>query len=90
MKSMRILGLCLAAVFALSAIAVSSAAAAQPEYKTCGKATKIVKTYTGKYTDKNCSEVNAKSEGKYERVAVKTPDKFKAKAPRRRSTSTTL
>lgn len=80
MKSMRILGLCLAAVFALSAVAVSSAAAAQPEYKTCAKAAKIGKTYTGQYTDKLCSVVNGTGEGHYERVAVKTPDKFKAKS----------
>jgi len=80
MKSMRILGLCLAAVFAISAVAVSSAAASTPEYKTCAKAAKVGKTYTGAYTDKNCSELNAKGEGKFERVAVKTPDKFKAKA----------
>ncbi len=66
MKLIRIVGLCLAAVFALSAVAATSASAAAPEYKVCAKAAKSGKTYTGKYNNKTCSEVNAKGEGKYE------------------------
>lgn len=81
MRRMRIVGLLLAAVFALGALASSSAlAAGGPEYLACGKAAKSGKKYTGKYTDKKCSEVNAMSEGKYERVALsKLPVKFKSK-----------
>lgn len=80
MKRVRIVGLCIAGVLAISAVAAGSAAAAEPEYLTCAKAAKVGKTYTGKYTDKHCSEVNVKGEGKYERTAVKVPDKFKSKS----------
>ena len=57
MKRIRILGLALIAVFAMSAVAVSSASAA-PEYKTCVKATEknAEKVYTdGEYSNKACS-----------------------------------
>jgi hypothetical protein len=80
MKRVRIVGLCITAVLAISAVAAGSAAAAEPEYLTCAKAAKVGKTYTGKYTDKHCAEVNAKGEGKYERTALKGPDKFKSKS----------
>jgi len=50
MKNLRILGLALVAVFALGAIAVSSASAA-PTYNECVKASP---KNTGKYTDKTC------------------------------------
>jgi len=81
MRRIRIVGLLLAAVFALSALASSSAlAAGGPEYLACGKAAKSGKKYTGKYTNKTCSAVSATSEGKYERVALsKLPVKFKSK-----------
>lgn len=69
MKRIRIMGLCVVAVLALAAVAVSSASAATPTYYECAKAAKSGKTYTGKYGNKTCSEVNAKSEGKYELVA---------------------
>ena len=79
MRRISIVGLLLAAVFALSALASSSAlAAGGPEYLACGKAAKSGKKYTGKYANKTCSEVSATSEGKYERVALKKfPVKFK-------------
>jgi hypothetical protein len=67
MKRIRIVGLCLIAVLALTAVAASSASAAAPEYLICGKAAKVGKTYTGKYTGKLC-EASSKVEtgGKYE------------------------
>ncbi len=64
MKRITLVGLSLFAVLAFSAITSSSAFAG--EYGVCVKAAKVGKTYTGKYTDKNCSVSNAKSEGKYE------------------------
>jgi hypothetical protein len=77
MKRTTIVGLCLAAICAFCAVAVASASAAQPEFQECGKAAKSGKTYTGKYSNKTCTEVNAKSEGKYERKAPKKAVKFK-------------
>lgn len=78
MKRVRIVGVCFVAIFALSAIVAASASAAQPEYTTCGKAAKVGKVYHGKYSNKLCSEVNPKGEGKYERDAVKLPSTFKS------------
>ncbi len=55
MKRIRIVGMCLVAIFALCAI-VASAASAAPEYKTCVKAPKEGKlTPTGEFSDKACS-----------------------------------
>jgi hypothetical protein len=67
MKRIRIMGLCLVAVFALAAVVASAASAAAPEYLICGKAGKVGKTYTGHYTGKLC-EASSKVEtgGKYE------------------------
>ncbi len=81
MRRISIVGLLLAAAFAFSALASSSAlAAGGPEYLACGKAAKSGKKYTGKYANKTCSEVSVTSEGKYERVAItKLPVKFKSK-----------
>jgi len=59
-----VVGLCLAAIFAVSALGASSAFAG--EFGVCVKAAKSGKKYTGKYNDKGCTQVNAKSEGKYE------------------------
>jgi hypothetical protein len=67
MKSIRILGLALVAVFALCATMVASASA-NPTWKVCAKAAKEGKTYTGHYSDKNCS-VKVETGGKYELVA---------------------
>lgn len=73
-----------AAAIGLAGLAASSVAAAagSPEYLACGKAAKNKETkkYTGKYTNKACSEESLTSEGKYERVAeTKFPIKTKAK-----------
>lgn len=64
MKRIRIVGLCLVAVFALSAVAVSAASAeTAPTYKVCAKVKE-----TGKFNDKKCSVASkgGKKEGDYE------------------------
>jgi len=67
MKRMRIVGLCLVAAFALSAIGAGSASAL-PEIGRC------VAQAGGKYTDANCTVKSSKGNGKTEFVknAVKT------------------
>jgi hypothetical protein len=65
MRRMKMMGLCLVALFALTAVAVSSASAAEPAFYECHKLT--AKPYTGKYTDKACSKEatsGEKAEGK--------------------------
>ena len=66
MRRIKMMGLCLVAALALAAVAVSSASAALPEYKVCAKATKVGKTYTGKFNDKLCTSANEAGTGKYE------------------------
>jgi hypothetical protein len=86
MTRIKTLGLCLVAVFALSAMAASAASAG--EVGECVKAAKVGKTYTGKYTDKNCQILATelqKTEGKknkYEWSPGVTPanSKFEAKS----------
>jgi len=68
MKRIRIMGLCLVAIFAVSAVAAMSASAAEPSWYECGKAAKVGKFYTGKYINKTCTEVSGTSTGKYELV----------------------
>jgi hypothetical protein len=77
MRRSIIAGACAVAACALGSITAAGAIAAQPEYAGCVKAVKVGKTYTGKFTDKACSEPNAKSEGKYELGAAKLPGKLK-------------
>jgi hypothetical protein len=50
---LKMMGLCLVAVFALTAAITASASAAEPAFYECHKQT--TKPYTGKYTDKKCS-----------------------------------
>jgi hypothetical protein len=82
MKRIRIVGLCLVAVFAMSAIASASASAAAPEYLICGKAakSKVTKKYEGTFSNKECTA--ASTEGKYELVAYTAAKKteFKTKS----------
>ncbi len=66
MKRFKIVGLCLVAVFALTAVMASGAQAGQ--WGTCAKAAKNGKVYTGNYTDKLCSTKAAEKNGKYEWV----------------------
>jgi hypothetical protein len=79
-RNVRMLGLCLVAVFAMSAVAAASASAAEPEYLSCVKAAKVGKTYTGGYNNKTCTEVNAKSEGKYATKPVASGTTFTSKS----------
>jgi hypothetical protein len=77
MSRRTIVGVCIAAICALGAVAATAATAAEPAYVACVKAPKSGKTYTGKFSDKTCSEANAKAEGKYELGAPKFPAKLK-------------
>jgi len=67
MKRIRIVGLCLVAVFALSAVVAAAAQAAAPEYLTCNKVAKAEKG-KGKWNDKECSKESkgGAKEGEYE------------------------
>ena len=57
LKRFRIVGLCLVAVFAVSAVAVASASAANPEFYNCQK----VAATTGEYPTKAACEKNEKT-----------------------------
>jgi hypothetical protein len=67
---LKIMGLCLVAVFAMAAVVSASASAAEPAFYECHKQT--TKPYTGKFTDKACSkaaspeEIAAGKKNKYE------------------------
>jgi hypothetical protein len=60
MKRIRIVGLCLVAVFALSAMIASTASAG--EYGVCAKVAKTGKVYKGKWIDKACEVTKASAE----------------------------
>lgn len=74
MRHVRMLGLCVIAVFAVSAIAAATASAALPEWGQCYKKGTIkiwenreIIKYEGKYSNPGCTEPVAKGEhGKYE------------------------
>jgi hypothetical protein len=66
MKRIGVVGLCLIAVFASSAIVVASASAEAPEYGRCLKAEKIGKVYNGGYTNSSCTTASESKTGKYE------------------------
>jgi hypothetical protein len=79
MKRMKIMGLCLIAVFSMVVVVASSASAA-PTYYECAKAAKVGKTYTGNSNNNTCTESNAKGEGKYNLQPGRGKDKaFKGK-----------
>jgi hypothetical protein len=59
-RHLRILGVCLAAVFAVAALAANSASAKGPEFGQC------FAKEGGKYADSNCQTTAAKGAGKYE------------------------
>jgi hypothetical protein len=67
---LKIMGLCLVAVFALTAAVAASASAAEPAFYECHKLT--AKPFTGKFTDKKCTkaataeEIAAGKKNKYE------------------------
>ena len=60
MKHVKLVGLCLLAVFALAAVAATAAQAEGPEWGRCVKLAKD----KGKYKDANCSELEGKTNGK--------------------------
>jgi hypothetical protein len=63
-RRIRIVGLCLLAVFALGAV-VASAAQAAPEFGQCVKTEKKGKVYKGQYTNKECThKTTAEKEAK--------------------------
>ncbi len=78
MKRIRIVGACLVAVFAFSAVVVSAASANSfaPEFTKCVKAAKAAKgathKYEGHFNNKECSEPGTEAEGhgKYERTSA--------------------
>jgi hypothetical protein len=71
MKRIKIMGLCVVALFAFSAMAATSAFAELHLYLECGKAPKVGKTYSGDYTSKECTLASkVETGGKY---LLKTP-----------------
>ncbi len=94
MKRLKIVGLCLVAVFALTAVVASSASAAAPEYFTCHKAKTKGK---GNYGEKLCKTVTTATvnveesgTGSYERGPwnanpTKVTFKGKGKSPKNNS-----
>ena len=80
------LGLCLFAAFAVSALGAAMASAeggpegGTPGFNKCVKATKVGKTYTGEYTEKECkTKASPAKTGKYEVQAV-TSGTFEGKS----------
>jgi hypothetical protein len=83
---LKIMGLCLVAVFAMAAVVSASASAAAPAFYECAKLT--AKPFTGKYTDKKCSkeasptEIAEGKKNKYElKEGVGKGKEFKGKGP---------
>lgn len=74
MRRLEVSGLCLVAVFALTAVVAPGAQAGQ--IGRCVKAAKSGRKYTGKYSDKLCGTPESKGEGKYEWEATKVAIPF--------------
>ncbi|MGO9760919.1 MAG: hypothetical protein ACLP1Q_06640 [Solirubrobacteraceae bacterium] len=70
MDRLKLLGVVVAAVLAVSAVAAASAFAEPPEFGKCLKVAPVKegkkKVYDGGYTDKGCTEASPSKEGKYE------------------------
>lgn len=66
MTRIKVLGLALVAVFAISALSVASASAAGPVFIECAKAAKEGKTYLGHHNSKTCNDAFIGTGGKYE------------------------
>lgn len=80
MKRMRILGLCLVAMFAVGVLTAATASATEPGWYECAKAPKEGKTYLGHYSDKSCTS-KVTSGGKYElQAGVGKAKPFKGKS----------
>jgi hypothetical protein len=76
MRRMKMMGLCLVALFALTAVAVSSASAASPAFYECAKLAKnpTTKKYEGKYSVKTCAteaSPTEQTEGKKNKYELK-------------------
>lgn len=85
-RNVRRLGLIIGAMLALGAVVASGASAAPLEYRTCVKAAKSGKLYTGKYLNKTCTEEASKAQieagklNKYESQAAPEEDPFTGKS----------
>ncbi len=66
MNRIKLAGLCLVAMAALSALVATSAWATAPEYGRCLKVVKEASGYHGGYTDSKCTKASAGKTGKYE------------------------
>ncbi|HME04043.1 MAG TPA: hypothetical protein VKG38_13555 [Solirubrobacteraceae bacterium] len=70
MDRLKLLGVVVAAVLAVSAVAAASAFAEPPEFGKCVKVAPVKegkkKVYHGGYSDKGCTEASPSKEGKYE------------------------
>ncbi len=82
MKRIKIVGLCLVAVFAFSAVATATASASErPEFKKCGNTPKVGKKLpTGEFSNKECTDAQAEGKYRLEEVAEGTPFTSKSKA----------
>lgn len=82
MKHIKIVGLCLVAVLAFSAVAAATASASErPEFLKCGKTPKVEKKQpTGEFSNKECTEAQAEGKYRLEAVAEGTPVTGKSKA----------
>jgi hypothetical protein len=69
-------------MFAVTALAAASASAAEPlAFEKCVKATKVGKTFIGKYTAKTCTTASeVETGGKYEREEVESGTTFTSKS----------
>jgi hypothetical protein len=68
-RYLKVVGVCIVAVCALSLAMVSTASATAPEYGRCLKATKVGKEWTGNFSDSKCTkkvtEAEKAKKGKY-------------------------
>lgn len=86
MKRIKIVGLSLVAVFAMSVVVAASASAESlPRYANCVKVAPIAKKYNGEYANKDCAPAKTeaekkaaeKDEGKYELTPWTEGEKYK-------------
>ena len=73
MRDIKLLGACLLAVCAASAVAVSSASATLPELGRCQAVSPVMEgkktVYHGVYSNRVCTKKNPKMKGRYEWAA---------------------
>lgn len=79
MRHVKMVGLCLVAVFVFAALAASSASAAKPEWGKCVKASEVGKK--GQYNDANCTEKGGSKEYYWEKGKTLKPVPFKGHSP---------